>query len=319
MWKLLPKLKNYFGLAWIWRRPPVTLWVAAATHYNRAEYRKAAEYYSRGLRQNPTHRAAHSARLDLAYCLFKDGQILESIDCLAQALKAKPSCHETHTRLAHLLQWIGRDDEVLELITEQTPLSRLVLGQICLSALNAQHPLAKHYLALARRQPLEKGERGSHLIRIASAREFAQSGNKHQARKLLFELASAEQASPEALIAFSEFLLASGKVAFARQQLRRALSLVPNHPAALMLSAETYLIEGAGLDPQAAVALAIRACQSGQWSDPKALFTLSRAYLADSDGNAAALAVAKAEDLQARYGINKRSLVAVERGSRLRQ
>ncbi len=107
------------------------------------------------------------------------------------------------------------------------------------------------------------------------------------------ELCAIENTSPEALIALSELLLIQGKVVFARQQLRRALSLVPQQPLVLALLAETYLVEAAGYQPQYALQLASSAAQGCGWASPNAMYSLAKAYLFNDDSQAALMILEK--------------------------
>ena len=66
----------------IWGPLPVVTWVRAAAYYRAGKFSRARDYYLKGLEKYSTHPARYCARIDLAYCLFKLGDLQEAKDHL---------------------------------------------------------------------------------------------------------------------------------------------------------------------------------------------------------------------------------------------
>lgn len=288
---------------WIarWRRKPVLAWVTATELYNHGRYREAIPHYVQGLERHAFHPAARAIRLDLAYCLFRDAKVVAAIEQLQIAQQAEPGCAETLLKLAHLQAWIGLDAEVVQSLVEGlchvSPTKELyALLLLSSQRLRGSNSFAEKMLARAAELKDDDDVRGSHLLMVAEGKYQILKGETRLGRKVLLEACSSDATSPEALIVLAEFLLSHGKVAFARQQLRRALSLVPQQPIILALLAETYLVEAAGYNPQYALQLALQAAQASCWSSPDALYSLAKAYLANNDSESAVLVLELARD-----------------------
>lgn len=288
-------------LKWIarWRSRPVSAWLIASRLYNQGRYREALRHFSDGLKEHPKHPASQEIRLNYSYALFVGGRVVEAIDQLQEAVRINPTYLDAVLKLAHLQSWIGRDSDVVNTVSRgiaQIGASKQLLAMLAISSLRLRVDNGFVEKVLSRAQSLETsdGERGEHLLSIAEAKYSLVNGQIYKGRKALVDLCEKESTSPEALMALSEFLLIEGKVVFARQQLRRALSLVPHQPLVLALLSETYLVEAAGYQPQFALQLALSAVQASNWSGPSALYALAKAYLFAEEPQAALLVLDKA-------------------------
>lgn len=275
-------------------------WLKATSLYSQNRYREAIPHYLQGLKYNAQHPAAKTIRLDLAYSLFKLRQIPEAIYQLQQIRLAEPYCLETILKIAHLQSWLGRDSEVVSIISKALPHivpSREILSLLAIAAMRSSGDpeFVRNTLIKAKQPVLANDKRGDHLLKIALAKYAFISGDRHIGRRYLLELTETEAASPEALLTLSEILIDQGKIVFARQQLRRALELVPQHPIVLALLSETYLVEGAGYNPSFALQLSISAVQASSWNSPDALYSLAKSYFLNKESDAALMVLDKAD------------------------
>ena len=110
-------------------------------------------------------------------------------------------------------------------------------------------------------------------------------------------MATATNTSLEDIMLFSEVLLEEDKVAYARQQLRRALVVAPEHPRLLSLFAQSYLKSGPFYNPEYAKQLATQACQSSGWESPREMHILADSYFHEGDKVFALLVASKAKQV----------------------
>lgn len=276
-------------------------WLAATKLYSQGRYREAITLYNRGLIESSRHPAIEAVRLDLAYSLFRNGQVTLAIAQLQQAMNLQPKYKETILKLAHLQAWIGRDSDVVVTVSQgisQIGASKQLLALLAISSLRLRVPIEFTHNVLKQAELFENSNdaRAEHLLKVAHAKYTLANGNIHTGRKSLIQLCDTINTSAEALMTLSELLLVEGKVVFARQQLRRALGIVPNHPLVLALLSETYLVEAAGYQPEYALQLALSAAQASGWSSPNAMYSLAKAYLVLEDPQAALLVLNKIRD-----------------------
>src|SRR5690349_4984533 len=91
-----------------WKTLPVMSWLKAARHYRSGQFANAEVLYKQGLMKHPDHPAQISARLDLAYCLFKNRKLVEAEEQLRYVTTNSPKLREGHMRLARLQLWMGQ-------------------------------------------------------------------------------------------------------------------------------------------------------------------------------------------------------------------
>lgn len=275
------KMNTYWSWYQTWKTLPIIPWIKAAELYREGEFSKAAELYRKGLQRHPYHEAGYCARLDLAHCLFKQGQYAEAKDELKSIMNQVPSLREAYVRLARIQMWVGEsleaawtmrkalrevphDGEIVALFTTAT-LEHGAPGYLVKEAEEAFHKLSE-------------AEKANKKMEVAAARLEMLRGDYQKGRSRLASLASGPAAPFEAVVSYGETLLKEGRVAIARQQLRRALMVVPNHPRVLGLFAESYLKSGPYQNADFARQLATSACQNSGWMSPEALHTLAEAY-----------------------------------------
>ena len=300
---MLHSLETYRRWWCSWRTLPVTEWVRGAKFYRGGDYLQAAAQYREGIARLATHPARFSARIDLAFCLFKLGEFAECEENLRYVTLYQPNCREAFVRLARLQLWLGHPIEAAWTIHRalknnavDAELVALMVYSLAenagpLDLLREALDFAKTLSAEDRRHPLL--EAGFARLNIAS-RDFA------RAAKRLESLVQAAGAPIESLTLFAELLVRLRQPAEARRQLARALALNATHPRVLSLLAETYLCSGDDYNADYACQLATQACQSSGWLSPRELHVLAESYYHCRDKMAALIMASKAKEVGAR-------------------
>lgn len=291
--------------AWLktWGSLPVLSWIKAASHYRNGDYEGAAALYSAGLKKHPNHKAQFCARLDLAYCLFKLKQFDEAQAHLKFIVSHCPASREGHLRLARLHLWLGQAHEAawaLHHALRHIPADAELAAIYLLAVLENDGPafLLKEAAEVAQREDLRRAE--SPRLDLALACYAMRNGKYEEARQTIDTLASRNGAPFESALIFAELLLEDGELGGAREELRRALAVAPEHPRVLSLMAESYLRGDAPTNVDFAVQLGVQSCQASAWKSPREMHILAEAYLRAGDKFAALVVASKAKEVGAR-------------------
>lgn len=304
-----------------WHTMPVFSWLRAAALYKTGHYAKAIPLYEQGLANHSGHPAQLCARLDLAYCLFRTGRVSEAEEELRLAASLAPQSREAQLRLAHFQIYKGCALEAawtMHRLLKRIEPDAEIVATFLSAAVEGAAPayLLKEASSLAGSLALDaKAESQQQLVKlqIARAREKLINGNFEAGRAELSHLAARNPVIVDAVTAFSELLLKEGKVAFARQLLRRSLAAAPTYPRLLSLLAESYLLGGPFYNPAYAVQLATAACQNSSWSSPRELHVLAEAYFHHGDKVSALLMAGKAKEEGSRLLGSYRDVKSLER------
>ncbi len=283
-----------------WATLPVFDWVEAAYLYKQGEYRSALSLYTRGLERHPEHPAGFCARLDLAYCYFRLGEVRRARQELKHVVLYAPRLREAHVRLAKVQLWCSEPFEaawtIRRALRELAPDGELV-GLFLNAVLDNGGP---EYLLRDGMHLLEKlseEEQQHPRIELARARLRARRGVSKETRAEIARLATKPNSMVDEILAFSEILLKEEQVLLARQHLQRALVVSPNHPRVLSMLAESYLRSGDLYNAEHAVQLASVACQSNEWCSAREMHVLAEAYYHNGDNMAALLMASKAKQV----------------------
>lgn len=280
-----------------WGTLPVFSWVRAASSYRRGDFQKAETLYLSGLKRHKGHPAEAYARLDLAYCLFKNGKIEQAERELRLVISSVNNPREALLRLARLQLWSGRPLEaawtVRRMLRDFQPDADMV-EVLSLSVIENRGPVYLHREAMEALKKLDEAQKQETRIRAVRAGLNLCKNPCEEAQMELEELAASGQADFETLTILSELLLKAGKVAHARMYLKRALAREASHPRVLGLLAETYLSEGSLFNALFAVQLATAACQNSQWLSVRAMHVLALAYRSSGDSQTALIMAEKA-------------------------
>ena len=210
-----------------------------------------------------------------------------------------PAERETYVRLARLQLWLGYATEAswtMRNCLQHVPadpelLSIFITAVVESGAVSYLVREAKEHLASIHVE-LDVYPR----LEVAKARLELVSGNKVAGRERLAQLAALDKGPFDAVVAFAELLMDEGKIAYARHHLHRALYVSPDHPKVLSLLARSYVEEGPFFEPDYAVQLASKACQTTTWKGIHEMYILARAYACSGDKVSALLVASKAKD-----------------------
>lgn len=283
-----------------WKTIPVLSWVFGACLYSKGRYAQAAEHYQKGLEKHPNHPAQYCARLDLAYCYFRNGQFSEAEEQLKIVTAKVPESREGYLRLARLQIWTGRSLEAswtMRRALRSLPADGELAATFLLAVLDNEGP--EYLLNEAVKISLSVATNGESNPRLdaARARLAMLRGDRRRGRARLEEIVSSSDVSIEAILLFAEVLIEEERIAHARRELRRALKAAPRHPRVLSLLAESYLKSGPFYNTEFAQQLAIQACQASNWMSPREMHILAECYYHHGDKISALLIASKAKDL----------------------
>lgn len=286
-----------------WRTLPVLQWVRAAQLYRAGQFEKAETFYLQGLAKRPNHPARFSARLDLAYCLFKARKLTEAEEHLTEVIAQSPNLREAHLRLARLQLWLSRPGDAawtLRRALQRIPVDSELAALFLIAVIESDGPsyLLKEATTFAKH--VSQDGDSSDLLKVAHARLLVHRGERSRGKALLRDLALQNNALFEGVVAFAEVLIDDGEVVEGIRHLRRALQVTHDHPRVLTLLAEAYLKESELYNPDFSRQLATTACQTTNWCAPKEMHMLAEAYLRSGDKMSALIIASKAKETGSR-------------------
>jgi len=291
---------NIFRTWWkTWRTLPVFPWVKAAGYYRSGNFSQAALFYERGIASHRGHPAENCARIDLAYCLFREKRFELAESQLKLVTTKLPHSREAHLRLARLQLWIGRTLDAAWTIrraAREIKLDGELLGLLLYAIIQNGGPTFLLREAFEQLSEMSEEDKQHPLLRAAQARLALMKNPQHsKARQCLLQIAEAEKAPAEVVILLAEVLLAEDEVAAARRILRQGLNEQAEHPRVLSLLSETYLKSGPFFQAEYAKQLSTTACQNSGWLSPQEMHTLAEAYFFANDRVAALVVAHKAK------------------------
>lgn len=281
-----------------WKTLPVRSWVKGAAAYRASNFIEAERHYIKGLESHPHHPARYSARLDLAFCLFKNGKFLAAEEQLQQVTTFCPEFREAYVRLSQLQLWIGHSSEAawsVRRAIQKIGIDPELVGLLLLAVLDSGGPVYLMQEAVKLAHQMEAEKRTHPILETALARLHIVTGEGERDSAHLARIASSSSASLEAIVLYAETLLEEERVPVAQQYLRRALMIRPDHPRVLSLMAHSYLRAGESYNPPYAVQLAVTSCQGTGWSSPREMHILAEAYYRSGDKVAALVVASRAK------------------------
>ncbi|MCB0324269.1 MAG: tetratricopeptide repeat protein [Bdellovibrionales bacterium] len=278
----------------LWGTWPVWAWVAAAEAFKERRFARAAELYRIGLEQSALHPAANSARLDLAYCLYREDQYDESLKLLDQLTRSSCRLRDAYLLQARIEVFLGR-----VLSAARTMKRCLKVYPDDLQALSSYLHMslqgiateddvleARQRLLAARTDLSLEDDRNLH-VNTALAHFELRHGEIRLGERLLARVLASGNAPFEAVLLRGERFLDQGRLLQAREQLTRAMIAAPRDPRPVHYLARSYLRTGADFNPTFAMQLAQSACRLSHWQNAECLNVLARAYEAnDQKANA---------------------------------
>ncbi len=282
-----------------WGTFPVLEWVHGAALFRSGEYRLAEKFYRKGLKKHPNHLAQSCARLDLAYCLFRQAKLVEAEQELRHVATHSPELREAHVRLARLQLWQGH------------PLDAAWSIRRALRSVAVDEDLATLFLTavIENEGPwylFEESQDACHQVLERMGRSVAiesalaylrfQRGELDDGLRTLEGLSQSSDASGETFLLLGRALLEKGDIERSRETLRSALSALSDNPRVLTMLAKSYLISGTTYNADYARQLATEACQRSEWLSPAAMHTLAEAFYHSGDRASALIIASKAKE-----------------------
>lgn len=294
------RLVRHYSNWWkTWRSLPVFDWVRAADLYRAGRYESAEAFYRAGLADHLHHPARFSARLDLAYCLFKQRKLKDSEMELRMVATSSNLPREGYLRLARLQLWSGFPLEAAWTI--KRALQRVepdgeMVASFLLAVLENGGPDYLLNEAVAYLDKLTPFDREHKLLKVALAQLKLHCGDYEGGKAELATLCAKPNAPFEAFIPYVTILLREeGRIEECKHHLRRAMAVAPDYPRLLSLFAELYLVSGESYNAEFAVQLASAACQQTNWSSPREMHILAESYYHQHDRFAALIMANKAK------------------------
>ncbi len=292
-------IKLFFKWWKTWKTLPVLSWVQGAKHYRDGNYEAAIRCYERGIKKRKEHPAQYCARMDLAYCLFRQRRVQDAEAHLKFVTTNLPKSREAFLRLARLQIWTGRSLDAawtMRRALRTIEANGEAIALFMFAVLDNGGPAFLLKEVIDASMQLSQEERNNPKLIACRARLMMLRGNEEKGREYLEKSASQEDAPVEALLLFAEVLISEGKVAWARKYLRQAMLLVPEHPRVLSLLATSYLKSGPFYNPDYAKQLATDACQNTTWLSPREMHVLAESYFHLNDRMSALIIASKAKE-----------------------
>ncbi len=97
-----------------WGTLPVYSWVKAAELFQSGKFQEAIPLFEKGLEKHPEHPAGDAARMDLAYCYYRQSKYDASEEELADIVEFNSEHEEAFLRLARVQLLQEKFEEALE-------------------------------------------------------------------------------------------------------------------------------------------------------------------------------------------------------------
>jgi Tetratricopeptide repeat len=292
-----------------WGTVPVPEWIAAAECYRDGQFTRAIGLYESGFYSSDTHRAATSARLDLSYCLFREGRIREAEAHLLKVIVDNPLLREGYVRLSRLFLWIGSPNQAVELLfdaAERVPFDQELSALLIFAVLESSAPrfMLENALAMSEIHQSVKGKKKNHsqLLATSAAHLLLHSGETQKAYDELNRCILQGNAPLEAYLLRAKWLVQEKKYIEAREDLLQCLMLQPGHPESLSMLSRLYLATDVFDQPGYALNLAVLACQSSGWMSGRELLVLAEVYMRAGDSHLALMMAEKAKKVRESRG-----------------
>lgn len=274
---LLSQSKSTYRWWRIWGGLPVFSWVCAAIYYHREEFRQAKDYYLKGLEKNKTHRAARYARLDLAYCYYRLEDFKSALKELGLVVRDKDPIKDGFSLQAKILTSLGKHKQAARVLAKAIrvfPEDNYLLARYA-------HALYFHSVekgkASVAHNAIEQHKKTADIndvcyraLETASAHFELVYGEREKGEKILVRALASGDAPFEAYLLRGEQLLEQGRTEIAREQFKRAMTIVPLDARPLSFLAESYLLEE-DQNLEWAESLALRSAALSCWQDERVL------------------------------------------------
>jgi tetratricopeptide (TPR) repeat protein len=290
---------------WIsqWGSRPVIQWIKGAKLFAEGDYLTASKHYKEGLTLHPNHRAAGCARVDLAYCMYRLGELLEAERLLLDIVGRDVPREETYVFLAQIQSYLGRPISALRTLAAAShvyPDDISILAEklnISLFAGLNSRTIKKIATTLySLRNALSYSHPDSLIADTALAHYEIRCADRELGFRMLVRVLGSGSADAQAYLINGERFLEDGNITQAREQFSRAQRQNPLNPWSSFLLSRSYLVKDeAYFNGAFAVQLAVESCKISRWENVRILKMLQASYESVGD-------LASAELIKARIG-----------------
>ena len=290
---------------WIsqWGSRPIVQWIKGAQAFSDSDYLTASKLYKEGLALYPGHRAAGCARADLAYCLYRLGDLQDTERLLLDIVGRNVPAEETYVFLAQIQSYLGRPISALRTLSAAShvyPDDISILAEklnISLFAgLNSRSTKKMATTLYSLKNSLSYSHPDCLIADTALAHYEVRCGDRELGFRMLVRVLGSGAPNVQAFLINGERFLEEGSITQAREQFSRAQRNDPLNPWASFLLSRSYLVKDQDFyNPVFAVQLAVESCKLSKWENVRILKMLQAAYEATED-------LASAELIKARIG-----------------
>jgi tetratricopeptide (TPR) repeat protein len=287
---VLKKVRFFQSLAesfrWyrLWGTLPVKSWILAAENFKAENFKKAEGLYRFGLETNKDHPAAHSARLDLSYCLYRLDEFDKAKEELSYLISNNTRLKDAYilrSKIELILGEISSAVLTMEECLRVFPSDPRVISQFThfslMTAIDSLHAdeLKDRLVAIKMRLSLE--DQDNIYLDTALAHYELRWGDLRRADRILARVLATGSAPFEAVLMRGERLLAQGRVLPARELLSRAMQMSKKDPRPVVVLSASYLRSGIEGNFDYAIQLAEASCKASQWKNAECISALAKA------------------------------------------
>ena len=301
---LAARPKLVFDWYRMWSAAPVADWLRAADCFVKKDFAQAAEHYERGLKAQPSHPARHCARMDLAYCLYRTGNILGSLTQLTVVTESSIALRDAYLLRAKIEDILGKPELALRSLSDGLVLFpqdlRLLISfaHACLfNGIEHERLQDVRENLLQQKRELLLDDNRQVLIDAALSHYELRFGDSESGDRMLVRVLATGIAPFEAIVIRGERLLEQRRMLQAREQLGRAMRISPRNPRPARLLAESYALPGDFCEPDWAEQLAQVACKLSSWQNRECVELLSRISDTKGDTSTAELLAERSNEL----------------------
>lgn len=315
--KIVGKTSRLGDLAWVVARPklvydwyrmwgtlPVTSWLRAADHFIQKDFKLAAEYYRVGLSRQLKHPARHCARMDLAYCQYRTGDIKEALEQLGVVTEASVALRDAYVLKAKIEDILGKSELSLQTLRDGLTLFpqdlRILVAFVHISLFNRiEHARLSEArgLLLQQKRELFLDDNRQVLLDAALAHYEIRVGDTESGDRMLARVLATGIAPVEAIVLRGMRLLEQRRMIQAREQLGRAMRLAPRSSRPVRILAESYLMPGDFCELDWAEQMATAACKLSAWQNRECVEVLAKVMDTKGDASTAELLTERSLDL----------------------
>jgi len=288
----------------MWGTLPVISWLRAADLFIQKDFKRAAHYYRTGLSRQSKHPARHCARMDLAYCLYRTGEIKDALHELGIVTESSVALRDAYVLKAKIEDILGKAELSLQTLRDGLTLFpqdlRILVSFLHISLFNRiEHARLSEArgLLLQQKRELFLDDNRQVLLDAALAHFEIRMGDAESGDRMLARVLATGIAPVEAIILRGMRLLEQRRMIQAREQLGRAMRLAPRSSRPVRILAESYLQPGDFCELDWAEQMATAACKLSAWQNRECVEVLAKVMDTKGDTSTAELLAERSQDI----------------------